>query len=365
MEKQYEVRIIDSPEKWGVVSTSWNEILRKSNSKTIFLTWEWLHTWSEFFCTKDRLLFIIAIYQNEKLVGLAPWCIHFLWAPFSKIRRIEFLGSPEMGSDYLDVFAQKGKEEEVARCIYDYLFGEASRFWDTILLRDIPSDSLFLLYFMEQLRNDGKYASLNEGAFCPIVISPGSWNDFFQNLSPNRREQLRRHHRLLMKHGYIEHETLIQGPDSEHVLNRFISMYKSWWGKNKHHKFYNHLKSFVAKSAFHAWVQYDFLTIDGKDIASFLQFRYNGTLSMYLMAVDKTFNTKISIGNILIGLCLEKAMSDGISVYDFLKGTEKYKFHWSNAGRRSLVLQLYQRRIGVLESLFFETLKNAGKIILR
>jgi CelD/BcsL family acetyltransferase involved in cellulose biosynthesis len=86
---------------------------------------------------------------------------------------------------------------------------------------------------------------------------------------------------------------------------------------------------------------------------------------MYLMAIDKDFNPKISIGNVLVGLCIQQAINKGISTYDFLKGEEDYKFHWSTKMNVSNSIFLYQRRIIPLIFAMNRQLKHAGKLLLR
>ena len=73
----------------------------------------------------------------------------------------------------------------------------------------------------------------------------------------------------------------------------------------------------------------------------------------YLLATDKTAYPKVSVGNLLIGLCLQQAITEHIAEYDILRGSEDYKFHWAVGGRRSLNVRLYQRGLpgGVLIAL--------------
>ena len=56
------------------------------------------------------------------------------------------------------------------------------------------------------------------------------------------------------------------------------------------------------------------------------------------MAVDLTYEKSISIGNVLVGLSIEQAITEGFGKYDFLRGTEDYKSHWSNEGRHEVHL---------------------------
>jgi CelD/BcsL family acetyltransferase involved in cellulose biosynthesis len=170
---------------------------------------------------------------------------------------------------------------------------------------------------------------------------------------------------LLQRQGKVNYETVIQGRDNGFNLERFTSLYRDWWGKKQDERFYAHLKKFSDTCASQSWIQMDFLSVNGKDIAAMLHCRYDSSLLMYLMAVDKTFNEKISIGNILVGLCLEKAISNGIKAYDFLKGNEIYKFHWANSGRRSLSVKFYQKHLGSLGKLSVELAKDFARALLR
>jgi CelD/BcsL family acetyltransferase involved in cellulose biosynthesis len=363
--KECRLTLIDSFEEIVAMASSWNNLLTQSGCNSIFLTWDWLYTWSKYFLDSNRKLFILALYRKGKLIGLAPWCIRKIKKRFFSIRQIEFLGTPETGSDYLDILAIRGKEKHVSECIYAYLFGEGHKLWDSMLLQDIPSDSLFMLHFMNKLRNDGKYAQLVEGCFCPISILPPSDDNFFAQLSPNRREQFRRHYRLLQKRGDLNHHTCYLDNGSEEAFHRFLTLYKPRWGRTQDQRFYNHLIEFATRCGPRSGAQLDFLTVEGADVAAVLHFRYDKSLLMYLMAVDKNFDKKISVGNVLIGLCIKKAISNGITVYDFLKGSEEYKFHWANHGRRMLKLNLYQRRVGALAVAFGKMVREAGKIVLR
>jgi CelD/BcsL family acetyltransferase involved in cellulose biosynthesis len=113
------------------------------------------------------------------------------------------------------------------------------------------------------------------------------------------------------------------------------------------------------------WMQIDFLTLDGKNIAAFLHFRYGGRLYLYLIVVDKTINPKISIGNIMIGLCTENAYKNQIFFYDFLKGAENYKFFWANSGQRSLNIFFCKRELIPILISWGKLIKYGLKLFLR
>lgn len=356
------INVVTSLEQWRELSKEWNDLLHRSGSDRVFLTSEWLYSWAECFLKADRELYILTVYNDKTLIGIAPWCIRKVRYSGFPMRRIEFLGTPETGSDYLDVFAKKGKEKEVARSIYRFLFGEAASQWDCFGFLDMPSESLFLLQFLEQMEEDGKYAEVEAGAFCPVFALPKTREDFLARLSPNRRQQYSRHLRLLEREGEVRHDFFRRGK-IEPVLKDFKALYQQRWNNA------DELLLFIEKVLLHTQeedkIQLDLLNVNGKNIAGLLHLRCGESLLMYLMAVDHSFNRNISIGNILVGLSIEKAITEGYSEYNFLKGYEEYKFHWADKGDRSLNLFFYKRRWPLLIWLTARFFKSMAKIWVR
>ena len=207
--KHYQVTIVDSINQMQNLAESWNDLLLRSQSNTIFLTWEWQFSWAECFLNSARKLFILTIHRGNELVGIVPWYIHKLEYLGLPLKQIEFLGARETDSDYLDVIIKRGIEKEVTLSIYDFLFSKVSSRWDCFMLRDIPADSLFLLHFLTKIEADGKYAEITQSSFCPIVKLPRTTDDYLLGLSPNRRQQFKRHLRVLNRENHIEHRSFL------------------------------------------------------------------------------------------------------------------------------------------------------------
>lgn len=350
-------------EGWSELSKIWNDLLIQSRSDNIFLTWEWLYTWGECFLKPDREIFILSVYKGNELLGIAPWCIRQVRFGLFTLRQIEFLGIPEGGSDYLDVFAMKGKEKEVALSIYNFLFHQAPSRWDILHLQEVPANSLFLLHFLDKIGDAGKYMEIQPGAFCPVAVLADTPHEFFNRLSANRRGKFMRDWRILNKAGKTTHTT-ITPVDSEYkkALESMYLLYSSRWNHSLNESF---IEKFVSRVSKKGWVQIDFINVDGRDIAGLFHLKYKDIMYMYLMAVDRDFNPAISLGNILVGLCIEKAIEEKFTTYDFLKGNEAYKFHWAGEGKRSLKISLYQNRFLVIPLILGKFLKHTAKIILR
>lgn len=360
---KYSIEIINSREAWKSLAEDWNTLLENSAADTIFLTWEWLYSWAECYLTGTRQLFLLAVYKDRDLVGIAPWYINHTNYMLLKMRRIEFLGSPEAGSDYLDIIARRGKERDVATALYQFLLNEGSQHWDCLQLMDIPATSLFLLHFLNNIEEDGKYIETGQGSYCPIATLKPSQGDFLATLTANRREQFRRHSRLLEKCPGVEfHSFILQ--DDETPLNDWCTLFKD---KNQ---YFNEpldrfVRSFASRCADKGWLQLDLLTSQGRAVAGLLHLQYRNQRSMYLMTVDKSFEPKISVGTVLVGKAIQNSAELGLCDYDFLKGPESYKFHWANAGRRSMNVYFAQRRPSTVLLSIMKLIKGSAKLLLR
>lgn len=363
LDNKYSIKLIESMDEWQKISGPWNKLLVQSQSDTIFLTWEWLYTWGEHYLNKDRGLLILVVYENNEIVGIAPWYINsFRFGPFF-LKQIEFLGTPETGSDYLDVFIKGRKERDVTQLIYHYLFHKIVHQWDLLILRGMPAHSLFLLNFLNELKRDGKYYEVRDGAFCPFIVLPESREGFSDILSQNRRKRFMYDMRVLKKGSEVNYQTFLPGND-DITFKRFISLYKNRWGEDKK-PFYSFIEKFLSRGSENKWVCIDLLNVDGEDVAGLLLLQYQGTVSMYLMAADINYNKKISVGNILVGLSIERAINNNFSVYDFLKGDEEYKFYCSREGKRCLNLLASRRSLGTIFFISVKLIKNIAKVILR
>lgn len=363
MDDTYSVQVIKTLEEFQELSPTWNTLLCQSRSDTVFLTWEWLYAWASCFLNSRRRLFVLCVHRSDKLVGIAPWYIEFLRWGILTIREIRFLGSPETGSDYLDVIALKGQEKSIAEALYNFLFKSGHLYWDQLRLADIPSESLFLLYFMNQIDQDGKFAEIQRCAYLPSTSLPSNKELFFTMLSSNRREKYRQNMRRIKALGSVEHH-IYTGTAINYGLDQFFCLYndKSSYNGSKLHEF---LIFFCAMNPKKQWVQTDLLSMDGCNICGLLHLRYGDNLAMLLVVVDKFFSRKISLGNLFIGMCLENAIANDMTCYDFLKGDEDYKFHWANQGRSSLTLFFGQRRLKYIISTLTRLIKYCIKAILR
>ncbi|MBA2882899.1 putative N-acyltransferase [Desulfosalsimonas propionicica] len=360
---QIQIAPITTTENWQKLESGWNTLLASSAAPSFFLTYEWLRAWEECFLSSNQRLYILAFYEKQSLVAAAPFYLTRKKAGPLCYNEIKFLGAPQAGSDYLDVIMKKGREKTVAEACYQYLTGPAAPKWDTLSLTDIFAGSLFLLHFINCIQQQGQYFKTAPSAFCPAAEITPDFDTYFAELSKWRKKKFRQDLRVLYRDHKAAHLTFEGKPAADH-LSAFFDFYnqKSPWPGQGPQKILNKYSALCGENP---PVQLDILEADGKIAAGLLHLRYKKSLYMYQMAVDREFNPRLSLGNLLVGMCVKNAAEAGYITYDFLKGHEDYKFHWANTGRRTLKLQLWNKR-PVSRALALANLgKNAGKIVLR
>src|SRR5215467_5805239 len=114
------IQKIDTTEDFEWLRATWGNLLDESPSGCFFLTWEWLFTWWRHLAG-ERKLFILAVHSGDKTIGIAPFVIRPARFGVPSLRTVEFLGSGAVGSDYLDVIARRGAEEETLDRLAEYL----------------------------------------------------------------------------------------------------------------------------------------------------------------------------------------------------------------------------------------------------
>ncbi|MHB8257514.1 MAG: GNAT family N-acetyltransferase [Acidiferrobacterales bacterium] len=361
MKNNYKIDLINTTEGWATLSLQWSTLLSESDSDSLFLTRGWMESWIQCFMGSKRSLFVLVVRNSDGPVAIAPWYLETGRCAGLRSREIRFLGTPETGSDYLDVIARHGYEKDAANAIYDYLFGAGSRHWDQLSLSDLPAESRFLFHFMNRLDEAGKFSELRRNAYIPRTTLPATTKSYFEGLSARRRARYRKDWRHLEKHGAC-HITY-QGQNTDESLPRFFALYTA---QSKHDgSTLNRFLQVLSGKGTTVSLQIDFLVAKERDIAALLHLVYGNTLHLLAQASDKSFDRRLSLGNALIGKCLDRAIEAKVACYDFLKGGEEYKFEWSNSAKASLTLQVGQRNLRSYLCTASRLLRNLAKAILR
>src|SRR5947207_203405 len=170
------------------LQTQWDRVLAQSTSNTFFLTWEWCESWWKTYAGK-RQPFVLAAWDNEELIGIAPFLSDTEHRAARSWKVLRFIGDRSDDSDYLDCFAVKEHERQFAEAVIAYLDGHRN-LWDYLELHGPASSSPLVAAIVDELQaRDWRHTV--EDVPCLTLKLPSDWNQYVQTLKPRFRTKLR------------------------------------------------------------------------------------------------------------------------------------------------------------------------------
>jgi CelD/BcsL family acetyltransferase involved in cellulose biosynthesis len=334
-----------SESEFTVIGAEWRELLVKSDINSPMMTWEWMFSWWESYreLQSPCELYVLTVYAEDKLIGIAPFYIGHEKEYFMPVRRIQFLGTGESEehetcSELLDVIAVSDKKAEVAEAVAGYLSGDDK--WDDILCRDVPSaDSSVVKNILDNMYNrDRKLCTeVKSAGRCPVIKLPDSWDDYYDSLGKRTKKLLRYERGRIIKKTKSDFVVTKDIPDLVDVLGRFKDLHQQRWtrdGKSgcfASDVFTVFLDKVIERFALRGDVQFSTLMIDDNMAASFCMLRFNNSLYFYNSAVDIDKYGALSPGTVGLSYVVEDAIKSGYKEFHFFKGRAgSYKDRWTS-----------------------------------
>lgn len=336
------VETIESADEFFSLRDSWNELLQSSPSSGVFLTHEWLSSWWRHLA-EDRRLSIIVARENGRLAGVLPLAERR--AQYSRMmpRVLEFLGSGQIGSDYLDAIIAAGREGDVTAAFAQYCHARGLM----LQLSQLRAGNCAASLLSESLAARGWTTASTKLNICPYIDLTGTtWEKYLAELGPNIRKNLTRYLRILPKHFSMQVDCVQSPSDATAALETVMALHRKRWeaaGTSEAFqtpavvKFH---QEFARLAAERGWLRILVLRLNGRAVASLYGLRYGPTFYFYQSGFDPEFR-KQSVGVATMGLAIKTAIEEGALEYDFLHGNEEYKFHWASATRDLGRVELY------------------------
>jgi CelD/BcsL family acetyltransferase involved in cellulose biosynthesis len=324
--------------------TEWCEALERSGDNHIFLTWEWLSTWWKHF-GGERRFSLITVSDDEKLIAAAPLMSSKYKLAGLKLKKMEFIGTP--AADY-QTFLLADKKTECAKLIMDYASNKTSS-WDCIEFKDVPEDSETIKILKTCSRKKLEFEERNVN-ICPYIILPNRFEDYFQELGPNWRRNMRRWGKKL-KNDYRVNFYIHNDLDTlDEAMETFFNLHQIKWQSQKHagvfsdQRFHDfHLE--VAKSfAERGWLNLCFLAINDEPVSAIYAFKYRNKMFNYLTGFDPKYS-EYRLGHLLFLYSIKNSIEHGLTEFDFMRGDETYKRRWNTLIRNNLEVRAIKKRI--------------------
>lgn len=319
----------------------WRDLLRRSETETPFMTFEWATAWLDCFGARHEPR-VLVVEDDVGPCALAPLAIvERRFGPL-RYRAVELIGTGSlrflgMGlADRADFVLVRRKDESV-REIVRYLVAHKQD-WDVVDLRFVPEASTTFA----RLRHDGRDLGVDvvheRASESPYLPLKDGYASYLERRSSNFRNGMRRKIKKLQEYGDARfHFSTAPEEVAQTLTMAFEVAAKSWKAKNGtglfcHHNVREFFATLVPRLAAVGQVEIATLAMDGKPIASEVLFRVGGKLWSY----DHSFtieHDRLSPGHLLTAHIIERAYQEKAGEYDFLRGDEGYKYRWLGGAR--------------------------------
>jgi CelD/BcsL family acetyltransferase involved in cellulose biosynthesis len=302
----------------------WNGLLARARQPSVFLSWQWQTSWARAFLASRPLHLLRVSDDAGTLAGMLP-----LYDEGAGLRR--FVGGVDV-SDYLDLIAPSGREEEVWQALLQHRAGEATE-WD---LHAIRAASPTLDILPRLCPAVGIRAQVEREDRCPVLELPATWEAYLESLPGKDRHELRRKIGKLereMPGASVRSHASPEGWDGALAdflrLHRLSKAGKARFMDERMEAFFRDATRALAAAG---WARLWFLQWNGTAVASFLCLEHAGWVGLYNSGFDP-LHAKLAPGIVLLAHVIRAAIDRAVAVFDFLRGEESYKYAFGPAAQ--------------------------------
>jgi CelD/BcsL family acetyltransferase involved in cellulose biosynthesis len=305
-----------SSEPLESVSADWAELCGHTGIGWPFLQPAWLRVWLETQPVRGRLLLLCAR-DGSELAGIVPL--------LQDGEDLSFAGDSDI-CDYMDVIAGPSSHAALLEAAFQHLESIA---WSRLTLWGLREDSPTLAALPAIAERHGFGLEQEEEAVCPRVTLPPTWDGYLLTLSKKDRHELRRKIRRMTEAGGQAREYALSEPaEIRRAMPDFFRLHresrqdKAEFMTPAMERFFLEMTNALAAQDL---IRLYFLEIDESRVAAVLGFNCGDEIWLYNSGFDPEFSGA-SVGLVSKALVLRQAIEDGKNCYDFLRGSEPYKY---------------------------------------
>ena len=327
------------------VKHEWNSLLEKSVTNEVFLLWEWIYSWWEVFKDASRELYLLrGKNPTGETIGIAPFYLQ-KQTLFGTYKRniIRFCSSLETYPDHLDIITMKEYEHLFSEAVLKYLI-QNDKDWDLIKLDGVHENAIIKKY-LTSAHPELKELLITSvpDANCPYLVIDKSFEDYLKSFSPKKRQTLLRKRRILMNREKAVFKTVNCDEEPEKYIQELFSLHdvrakqkgiKTTFSGEDIYRFHNKAVRCLLKEG---KVILAFLYKESNPLVSYYCVKHNNKYYYYQAGLSHEGEKK-SAGSVLLSLLLEEAFREGYREFDFLRGSEEYKFYWTKTSRKDYSL---------------------------
>jgi CelD/BcsL family acetyltransferase involved in cellulose biosynthesis len=326
----FRLEIVTDPARFAALQGPWQQLWAASNGR-IFQSHDWLSGWLAGVRDRKEIRPQIALaWEGDLLAAAMPCAVHRR----SGLRILHW--AAQLFSDYCDCLVDPAQDRSVLLAL---LWDGMRQFggFDLISLQQVRPDAGCRGFF-EALVNDAGQLRIDarEERCMRIENQWPNGTAFFRSLNKKARNNHTRGKRILSElGGEVSFRVIEPGQPVQDTVAEILRLKEVWLHTHDPDSTLFGSDGTVLRAVIdRAWksgLAYIFLLeCGGKIAAASINFVYDGRMEAYLTSYDEAFE-RASPGTILIVEYAQWSFDRRLTLVDFLRGDEAFKFRMANA----------------------------------
>ncbi len=299
-----------------------------------FIGWTWMSAWWKHYGTAFDLYVLIVEDDDGTVVGIAPW---FLEASPARGRRIKFLGTGHVCSDYLRLLVRDQDIDQVTSAIADWLkaanavpIQRVDDAWDFLSFEGIQQGEPTTKRLRKQFQLLGNETEFDPTIGCWRTTLPKDWNTYVMTLTKKSRRKVRDMRKKYIDADRTEFKYASTFDEFEDFYESFVQLHQ----KRRHSvgepgcfsspSFASFIRDVAGQYFQQKKLLISRLTIDGTIAASSLGVLADGIHYMYQSGFD-TDLSHLNPGWVMNVHSILYAVDHDLTAIDYMRGDEPYK----------------------------------------
>jgi len=306
------------------LAQEWDELTTLSATSSPFLTRQWQKNWWNCFHHHRALRILTIDDENGRPCGIAPLYTH----EKEGAHTLMLLGSRDL-CDYLDFIVAPSREAYFYHTLLSHL-ASSTPTPAALCLNSIPHSSPTLHYFKDFAHRRGYTLEIHVEDTSPSLPLPSTFESYLTSLSQKNRHEIRRKTRKVTRGKVLTFKKIDNPSQLVSTMPSFLRLFRASAGEkstfltSQRERFFLTIAEECSRLG---WIELFALSLDAEEVAYLFCLHYQDTLYLYNSAYDPTY-AFLSPGIVVLTYCLEDAINRGIKQFDFLRGSEPYKYHF-------------------------------------
>ncbi|MDP3980076.1 MAG: GNAT family N-acetyltransferase [Chlamydiota bacterium] len=323
----------------------WNDVLQKSNSNNIFLSYEWISQWWQNFNNSNPLLILLAL-EDGNLIGIAPLYLKSTKIPgFRTAQQVRLLADKFVGSDFLDFIIIKNREAEVIPDLLKYLSDHF--FWHHVYLDDYKSDSINLSILQSVIKPFRLSSYIKTKSRCPYLILPDTIDAFLKLPDKTYKKIIQK---KTVTKLYKEHDVKIlfsiTASDLDMYLEKLFQLYSERWEYTSNKGMFNNpqirdfFKNISGTLCKLGLLRLSAIVVDEEIMAMEYGMLHHDTYYSLQGGCSKK-GLSLRAGTALTFKIFESLIGQA-HIFHYLRGEEPYKYKWGCVDSYTSSVQIWK-----------------------